>query len=141
MLFWPLQKPKVAVETAEVVEEEAGDGSSSSGGKKNKKKKKSDKKKKKRAGPPLRHPEWLMDTMPRKTPYFPQVGDELVYFHQGHQSYVQTVKRCRAYHIRDRLQPYARHRLRVRSLFSSSCRLFQKENDERKRCSLWSPTS
>lgn len=109
-------KPKVAVETAEVVEEEAGDGSSSSGGKKNKKKKKSDKKKKKRAGPPLRHPEWLMDTMPRKTPYFPQVGDELVYFHQGHQSYVQTVKRCRAYHIRDRLQPYARHRLREQEL-------------------------
>ncbi|XP_065293659.1 bromodomain and WD repeat-containing protein 3 isoform X1 [Dermacentor albipictus] len=64
----------------------------------------------------LRHPEWLMDMVPRKTPYFPQIGDEVVYFHQGHQSYVQAVKRCRIYHIRDQSQPWMRHRLREQEL-------------------------
>ncbi|KAK9885011.1 hypothetical protein WA026_009238 [Henosepilachna vigintioctopunctata] len=35
--------------------------------------------------------EWLAETRPRKSPYFPQMGDELVYFIQGHQLYVETV--------------------------------------------------
>ncbi|KAH8021541.1 hypothetical protein HPB51_015937 [Rhipicephalus microplus] len=63
--------------------------------------KKSKKSSKRASEKVLRHPEWLMDTVPRKTPYFPQIGDEVVYFHQGHQSYVQAVKRCRVYHVRD----------------------------------------
>lgn len=64
----------------------------------------------------MRHPEWLMDMVPRKTPYFPQIGDEVVYFHQGHQSYVQAVKRCRVYHIRDRDQPWLRLQLREQEM-------------------------
>ncbi|XP_037519900.1 bromodomain and WD repeat-containing protein 3 [Rhipicephalus sanguineus] len=80
------------------------------------KSKKSKKSSKRGSEKVLRHPEWLMDTVPRKTPYFPQIGDEVVYFHQGHQSYVQAVKRCRVYHIRDQAQPWVRHRLREQEL-------------------------
>uniref|UniRef100_A0A131YZQ4 Bromodomain and WD repeat domain containing protein 1/3 n=1 Tax=Rhipicephalus appendiculatus TaxID=34631 RepID=A0A131YZQ4_RHIAP len=80
------------------------------------KSKKSKKSSKRASEKVLRHPEWLMDTVPRKTPYFPQIGDEVVYFHQGHQSYVQAVKRCRVYHVRDQAQPWVRHRLREQEL-------------------------
>uniref|UniRef100_A0A224YSH8 Bromodomain and WD repeat domain containing protein 1/3 n=1 Tax=Rhipicephalus zambeziensis TaxID=60191 RepID=A0A224YSH8_9ACAR len=80
------------------------------------KSKKSKKSSKRSSEKVLRHPEWLMDTVPRKTPYFPQIGDEVVYFHQGHQSYVQAVKRCRVYHVRDQAQPWVRHRLREQEL-------------------------
>lgn len=64
----------------------------------------------------LRPPDWLMDVVPRKAPYFPQVGDEVVYFHQGHQAYVQAVKRCRAYKVKDRSQPWVRHHIREQEL-------------------------
>ncbi|XP_029821926.2 PH-interacting protein [Ixodes scapularis] len=67
-------------------------------------------------GKVLRPPEWLMDVVPRKNPYFPQLGDDVVYFHQGHQMYVQAVKRCRTYRIKDRAQPWVRHKLREQEL-------------------------
>ncbi|XP_044761682.1 bromodomain and WD repeat-containing protein 1 [Coccinella septempunctata] len=35
--------------------------------------------------------EWLSETKPRKSPYFPQMGDVLVYFVYGHQLYVDAV--------------------------------------------------
>ncbi|XP_064473415.1 bromodomain and WD repeat-containing protein 3-like [Ornithodoros turicata] len=64
----------------------------------------------------LRPPDWLTDVFPRRTPYFPQVGDEVVYFHQGHQAYVQVVKRCRAYKVKDHSQPWVRHHIREQEL-------------------------
>ena len=36
--------------------------------------------------------QWLSDTMPRKTPYFPQIGDVLMYFKSGHQKYIELVE-------------------------------------------------
>ncbi|KAL3881699.1 hypothetical protein ACJMK2_028102 [Sinanodonta woodiana] len=47
----------------------------------------------------FRPPDWLTDTIPRKTPYFPQMGDELMYFRQGHENYVNAVKRHNVYDI------------------------------------------
>ncbi|EEC15316.1 WD-repeat protein, putative, partial [Ixodes scapularis] len=44
------------------------------------------------------------------------LGDDVVYFHQGHQMYVQAVKRCRTYRIKDRAQPWVRHKLREQEL-------------------------
>lgn len=35
----------------------------------------------------------------RKTPYFPQMGDEVIYFRQGHELYVEAVVRESAYKI------------------------------------------
>ena len=40
----------------------------------------------------FRPAEWLTECVPRKSPYHPQIGDELVYFRQGHALYIQAVK-------------------------------------------------
>ncbi|GBP04754.1 Bromodomain and WD repeat-containing protein 3 [Eumeta japonica] len=36
--------------------------------------------------------EWLSEVIPRKAPYYPQMGDEVVYFRQGHQRYIEAVR-------------------------------------------------
>ncbi|XP_022655767.1 PH-interacting protein-like isoform X2 [Varroa destructor] len=45
----------------------------------------------------FRFPDWLTDTMPRRTPYLPQVGDIIMYFQQGHQLYCDAVRRLKLY--------------------------------------------
>ena len=47
----------------------------------------------------FRPPEWLTDVVPRKAPYVPQMGDEIVYFRQGHLQYINAVKRRQIYDI------------------------------------------
>lgn len=32
----------------------------------------------------FRPSEWLSEVVPRRTPYFPQMGDEIIYFRQGY---------------------------------------------------------
>lgn len=46
-----------------------------------------------------RPPDWLTDVVPRKQPYFPQMGDEVMYFRQGHEFYVKEVVRRKVYPI------------------------------------------
>nr|XP_042900539.1 bromodomain and WD repeat-containing protein 3 [Parasteatoda tepidariorum] len=60
----------------------------------------------------FRPPEWLTDVMPHKAPYVPQIGDEIMYFRQGHELYVQAVKRNRAYDIYMRDQPWRKYNIR-----------------------------
>nr|XP_023019451.1 bromodomain and WD repeat-containing protein 3-like [Leptinotarsa decemlineata] len=43
--------------------------------------------------------EWLSETRPRKSPYYPQLGDEIVYFIQGHQLYLNIVEIKKTYEI------------------------------------------
>ncbi|MFT7802669.1 bromodomain and WD repeat-containing protein 3 isoform X4, partial [Arapaima gigas] len=57
-------------------------------------------------------PPWIMDTMPRRAPYVPQMGDELIYFQQGHQAYVKAVRRVRVYNINPQKQPWNKLNLR-----------------------------
>ena len=47
----------------------------------------------------FRPSEWLTDTIPRKAPYVPQMGDEVIYFRQGHELYVRAVKNHKVYDI------------------------------------------
>ena len=47
----------------------------------------------------FRPPEWLTDTMPHKAPYVPQMGDEVVYFRQGHEQYLKVVVERKAYQV------------------------------------------
>lgn len=47
-----------------------------------------------------RPPEWLTDSSPRKTPYFPQIGDELVYFPQGYDHYLSEVRKRKVYDVK-----------------------------------------
>uniref|UniRef100_A0AAR5Q514 Bromo domain-containing protein n=1 Tax=Dendroctonus ponderosae TaxID=77166 RepID=A0AAR5Q514_DENPD len=41
--------------------------------------------------------EWLAETRPRKSPYYPQMHDEIVYFVQGHILYMEAVKQKNVY--------------------------------------------
>ncbi|KAM3934677.1 bromodomain and WD repeat-containing protein 1 [Leptodactylus fuscus] len=36
---------------------------------------------------------WITDTTPRRSPFVPQMGDEVVYFRQGHEAYINAVQR------------------------------------------------
>ena len=47
---------------------------------------------------------WLSESVPRKSPYFPQIGDMLVYFQQGHQKYLELVKQRNVYEVGDKEQ-------------------------------------
>jgi hypothetical protein len=54
-----------------------------------------------------RPPEWLTSTKPKKSPYMPQIGDSVVYFRQGHELYVETVKKHNIYTIVDDSLPWS----------------------------------
>ena len=54
----------------------------------------------------FRPPEWLTETKPKKTPYFPQIGDEVVYFRSGHQDYLNKVREKKIYSIKPTTKPY-----------------------------------
>ncbi len=56
--------------------------------------------------PEYRPPEWLTSTKPKKSPYVPQIGDEVVYFKQGHELYVQAVKKNKVYDIDEKSLPW-----------------------------------
>ena len=50
-------------------------------------------------------PEWLSSVKPRKTPYVPQIGDEVVYFRQGHELYIQAVREKQLYELDEKTLP------------------------------------
>ena len=64
----------------------------------------------------FRPPEWLTDVIPRKSPYVPQMGDNVMYFKQGHELYLQAVKKRNVYKVDTRKhQPWhSNPNLRVR---------------------------
>ncbi|KAJ8027105.1 Bromodomain and WD repeat-containing protein 3 [Holothuria leucospilota] len=49
---------------------------------------------------------WITDTNPRRSPYVPQMGDEVMYFWQGHKCYVEAVKRHNIYVIDGKKFPW-----------------------------------
>uniref|UniRef100_A0A182QQ37 Bromo domain-containing protein n=1 Tax=Anopheles farauti TaxID=69004 RepID=A0A182QQ37_9DIPT len=55
----------------------------------------------------FRPPEWLSEVIPRKAPYYPQMGDEVVYFRQGHQRYLEAVRTKTVYSLGNRCEPWA----------------------------------
>ncbi|KAJ8405733.1 hypothetical protein AAFF_G00311700 [Aldrovandia affinis] len=57
-------------------------------------------------------PSWIMETIPRRSPFVPQMGDELIYFRQGHQAYVRAVRKARSYSINPQKQPWNKLELR-----------------------------
>ena len=44
-------------------------------------------------------PEWLTEVMPKRTPYFPQTGDEVIYFRKGHSLYIEAVRKNKVYSL------------------------------------------
>ncbi|XP_055904407.1 bromodomain and WD repeat-containing protein 3 [Eupeodes corollae] len=57
-------------------------------------------------------PEWLSEVIPRKTPYYPQMGDEVVYFRQGHQRYLDNVRSKKTYKVTHSSEPWNFRELR-----------------------------
>lgn len=57
--------------------------------------------------------EWLAETKPRKAPYCPQMGDEVVYFRQGHQLYVDAVQSKKVYPLNPKDLPWLTRDLKV----------------------------
>ena len=64
------------------------------------------------------HPSaWLAGHIPKKSPYFPQMGDEVMYLKQGHLGYINLVKQRNAYKIQSKEQAWLkRDDLRVQEL-------------------------
>uniref|UniRef100_A0A8C9ZUQ4 Bromodomain and WD repeat domain containing 1 n=1 Tax=Sander lucioperca TaxID=283035 RepID=A0A8C9ZUQ4_SANLU len=55
---------------------------------------------------------WITDVIPRKSPFVPQMGDEVIYFRQGHEAYVEAVSRNELYPINLDKQPWKKMELR-----------------------------
>ena len=53
---------------------------------------------------------WLSEPMPRKSPYFPQMGDVLVYFKQGHERYLDLVRSRKVYNVNMKEQEWMRRK-------------------------------
>ncbi|UXI21639.1 hypothetical protein NH340_JMT07582 [Sarcoptes scabiei] len=54
----------------------------------------------------FRPPDWFTNSKPKRTPYFPQIGDEVVYFRQGHQNYIDAIRSSRCYNINSSIKPF-----------------------------------
>ena len=61
----------------------------------------------------MKPPRWVTDSTPRRCPYIPQMGDEVVYLRQGHECYFEAVKRMKLYKIDLKKQPWHKRKLRV----------------------------
>ncbi|KAJ7310307.1 hypothetical protein JRQ81_007211 [Phrynocephalus forsythii] len=57
-------------------------------------------------------PHWILDTIPRRSPFVPQMGDEVIYFRQGHEAYVRAVRKAKIYSVNLQKQPWNRMELR-----------------------------
>uniref|UniRef100_A0A8C7ERJ4 Bromodomain and WD repeat domain containing 3 n=1 Tax=Neovison vison TaxID=452646 RepID=A0A8C7ERJ4_NEOVI len=57
-------------------------------------------------------PQWILDTIPRRSPFVPQMGDELIYFRQGHEAYVRAVRKSKIYSLNLQKQPWNKMDLR-----------------------------
>ncbi|XP_072296250.1 PH-interacting protein [Eucyclogobius newberryi] len=59
---------------------------------------------------------WITDTAPRRCPYIPQMGDEVYYFRQGHDAYVEMAKQKKIFSINPKKQPWHKMELREQEL-------------------------
>ncbi|CAI9591491.1 unnamed protein product, partial [Staurois parvus] len=57
-------------------------------------------------------PQWILDTIPRRSPFVPQMGDEVIYFRQGHEAYVRAVRKAKIYSVNLQKQPWNKTELR-----------------------------
>lgn len=57
-------------------------------------------------------PEWLSEVVPKKAPYYPQMGDEVVYFRQGHERYFECITTKKLYQLTGKYEPWQQLELR-----------------------------
>ncbi|CAH6792596.1 bromodomain and WD repeat-containing protein 1 isoform X1 [Phodopus roborovskii] len=61
-------------------------------------------------------PVWITDTTLRKSPFVPQMGDEVIYFRQGHEAYIEAVRRNKIYELNPNKEPWRKMELRDQEL-------------------------
>lgn len=64
----------------------------------------------------FRPPDWLSEVIPKKAPYYPQMGDEIMYFRQGHQLYIDAVKNKNVYQLGPKSVPWTKMNIRAHEL-------------------------
>lgn len=62
--------------------------------------------------PNIRPSRWLAEVIPHKAPYYPQMGDEVVYLRQGHQRYLEAVRSKNVYALAANAEPWQKVTLR-----------------------------
>ena len=63
--------------------------------------------------------EWLSQVIPKKSPYSPQMGDEVMFFREGYQKYLEAVRDKKVYDAGPRCEPYEKYNLQVLFLLSN----------------------
>ncbi|OXB68605.1 hypothetical protein ASZ78_014252 [Callipepla squamata] len=61
-------------------------------------------------------PVWITDTALRRSPFVPQMGDEVIYFRQGHEAYIEAVRRNNIYELNPHKEPWRKVELRDQEL-------------------------
>ncbi|XP_010188294.1 PREDICTED: bromodomain and WD repeat-containing protein 1 [Mesitornis unicolor] len=64
----------------------------------------------------LHPPVWITDTALRRSPFVPQMGDEVIYFRQGHEAYIEAVRRNNIYELNPLKEPWRKVVLRDQEL-------------------------
>ncbi|CAI9554967.1 unnamed protein product, partial [Staurois parvus] len=59
---------------------------------------------------------WITDTNPRRSPFVPQMGDEVVYFRHGHEAYMNAVRRSNLSILNSMKEPWKKCELRDQEL-------------------------
>ncbi|KAL4661021.1 PH-interacting protein [Arapaima gigas] len=59
---------------------------------------------------------WITAMVPRRCPFNPQMGDEVYYFRQGHEAYVEMAKKNKIFSINPKKQPWHKMELREQEL-------------------------
>uniref|UniRef100_A0A8D2LJJ0 Bromodomain and WD repeat domain containing 1 n=1 Tax=Varanus komodoensis TaxID=61221 RepID=A0A8D2LJJ0_VARKO len=61
-------------------------------------------------------PDWITDIRLRRSPFVPQMGDEVVYFRQGHEAYIEAVRKNNIYKLNPHKEPWRKMILREQEL-------------------------
>nr|XP_056714892.1 bromodomain and WD repeat-containing protein 1 [Euleptes europaea] len=61
-------------------------------------------------------PDWITDTRLRRSPFVPQMGDEVIYFRQGHEAYIEAVRKNNIYELNPHKEPWRKLVLREQEL-------------------------
>ncbi|XP_062982693.1 bromodomain and WD repeat-containing protein 1 isoform X3 [Elgaria multicarinata webbii] len=61
-------------------------------------------------------PDWITDIRLRRSPFVPQMGDEVIYFRQGHEAYIEAVRKNKIYELNPHKEPWRKMILREQEL-------------------------
>ncbi|XP_053168906.1 bromodomain and WD repeat-containing protein 1 isoform X2 [Hemicordylus capensis] len=61
-------------------------------------------------------PDWITDIRLRRSPFVPQMGDEVIYFRQGHEAYIEAVRKNNIYELNPHKEPWRKMILREQEL-------------------------